>query len=253
MTLLTGMRIGQSREELRTAVTFSLVIHIVTISGALLLSMYARPRVFIPPTYHVNLVKLPSDAPLLPPSMSAAPSSAPQDALPPPAAPSAAVQAKHPAPALKTAPAPAAPSQSAMPELDADKQKKRTTAATEQPAGVAEQPQAGATGRKQEGVAVAVMSETPGFSFPPYVAIVRDKVERNWNPPPGAKGATVKVVFRILRSGRVGDARLIESSGNFYFDQAAMRAILSSSPFPPLPEGFFRDYETFSVDLVERD
>jgi TonB family protein len=85
------------------------------------------------------------------------------------------------------------------------------------------------------------------------VAIVRDKVERNWNPPPGAKGAKVKVVFRILRSGRVGDSRLTESSGNFYFDQAAMRAILSSSPFPPLPEGFFKDSEVFSVDLVERE
>jgi TonB family protein len=51
----------------------------------------------------------------------------------------------------------------------------------------------------------------------------------------------------------VGDTRLTESSGNFYFDQAAMRAILSSSPFPPLPEGFFKDSEVFSVDLVERE
>jgi len=63
----------------------------------------------------------------------------------------------------------------------------------------------------------------------------------------------VKVVFRVLRSGRVGEAKLQEASGNFYFDQAAMRAILASSPFPPLPEGFFKEYETFSVDLMEKE
>jgi TonB family protein len=63
----------------------------------------------------------------------------------------------------------------------------------------------------------------------------------------------VKVLFRILRSGRVGDTKLEQSSGNFYFDQAAMRAILLSSPFPPLPEGFYKDDEVFSVDLMEKE
>jgi len=108
-----------------------------------------------------------------------------------------------------------------------------------------------ATEKKQDSVAVA--STTQEFQFPPYLLIVRDKVERNWNPPPGAKGAKVKVAFRVLRSGRVGEAKLQESSGNFYFDQAAMRAILASSPFPPLPEGFFKEFETFSVDLMEKE
>jgi TonB family protein len=107
--------------------------------------------------------------------------------------------------------------------------------------------------KPQETVTVAAAGGDQEFPFLPYLAIVRDKVERNWNPPPGAKGATVKVLFRILRSGRVGEAKLVDSSGNFYFDQAAMRAILASSPFPSLPEGFFRDSATFSVDLVEKE
>jgi TonB family protein len=238
MTLLTGRMIGQSRAELRTAITFSLIIHLVTISGALLLSMYARPRMIVPPTYRVNLVSLPAEAPLLPPSMSMPPTPAPQAETPKSKAPPLSAKGKHPSPV----PMPASP-KDAMPELGADKQKK-------EPVAEVEQPRAETTGKRE---AVAVTSETPEFRFPPYVAIVRDKVERNWNPPPGAKGAKVKVVFRILRSGRVGDSRLTESSGNFYFDQAAMRAILSSSPFPPLPEGFFKDSEVFSVDLVERE
>ena len=244
MKLLTGKRIGQSRAELMTAVSFSVVIHIITISGALLLSMYARPRVLVPPTYSVKLVNLPADAPLLPPSMSAPYSPAPPAEASKPMAPPPAVKAKQPPPASKTSAKPAAPAKDVMPELGADKRKK-------EPVAESEQARPGAGGKKQE--AVAVTSETPGFQFPPYVAIVRDKVERNWNPPPGAKGAKVKVVFQILRSGRVGDTRLTESSGNFYFDQAAMRSILASSPFPPLPEGFFKEYETFSVDLMEKE
>jgi len=129
-----------------------------------------------------------------------------------------------------------------MPELDGKKEKEHVAEDT------AARPE---TEKKQE--AVAVTSGSSEFRFPPYVAIVRDKVERNWNPPPGAKGVKAKVQFRIVRSGRVADAKLLEPSGNFYFDQAAMRAILSSSPFPPLPEGFFRDAETFAVDLMERE
>ena len=61
------------------------------------------------------------------------------------------------------------------------------------------------------------------------------------------------MAFRISRSGRVTYSDLQEPSGNFYFDQAAMRAILSSSPFPPLPEGYFKDSMEFSVDLVPRE
>ena len=239
MRLLAGTMIGQSRGELAAAVSFSLIIHVIVISTGLFLSLYARPRVYIPPSYQVKLVDLPADAPIVPPSMSAPPAAAPP-----------APKQKHPAPPkvarAKPAPAPrtaAAPKQ-AMPELAAAKPKKEPVAAEAQP-------QTEAPPKKQE--AVSVSSGSQEFQFPPYVAIVRAKVERNWNPPPGARGAKVKVVFRVLRSGRVGEARLTESSGNFYFDQAAMRAILASSPFPALPEAFFKDSEVFSVDLMEKE
>ena len=239
MRFLPGTMIGQSRGEFAAAVSFSLVIHVLVISAGLFLSLYVRPRVYIPPSYQVKLVDQPAEIPLVPPSMSAPPSAAlraPKQKHPPS---SKAARAK-PAPA----PRPAAVPKQAMPELAAEKPKKELAAA--EPDAQTEAP-----AKKQE--AVSVSTGSPEFQFPPYVAIVRDKVERNWNPPPGAKGASVKVVFRILRSGRVGEARLAESSGNFYFDQAAMRAILSSSPFPALPEGFFKDSEVFSVDLMEKD
>ena len=241
MKLLTGTMIGQSRSELTAAVSFSLVIHIIVISGALFLTLYVRPRVYVPLSYQVKLVNLPADAPLVPSSTSAPAAPAPPAPKQKEPAPSKAARAK-PAPA--PAPRPAAVPKQAMPELAPEKPKK-------EPVAEEAQPRSEAPARKQEAVAVTTGSQE--FQFPPYVAIVRDKIERNWNPPPGAKGANVKVVFRILRSGRVGEAKLAESSGNFYFDQAAMRAILASSPFPALPPGFFKDSEVFSVDLIERE
>lgn len=241
MKLPTGKRLGQSGGELAAAVLFSLLIHAITFLGVLFLSFNLRQRVFIPPFYRVNLVELPQDLPLLPPTAETEPAAPPAPPAPKKAPPKAAARPKASA---KTAPAPrpAASSKAAMPELDGRKETEHV--AEDAPA----QP---GTARQQE--AVAVTSGSAEFRFPPYVAIVRDKVERNWNPPPGAKGVKAKVQFRILRSGRVAEAKLLEPSGNFYFDQAAMRAILSSSPFPQLPEGFFRESETFSVDLMERE
>lgn len=243
MKLLTGKRIGQSGGELAAAVLFSFFIHIIAFVAAIFLVFQGSPRVLVPPSYRVKLVDLPTDAASLPPTMSEQASQ--------PAAPVVKPQAKQKAKAPAKAagkPAPPRPSmvsKNVLPELDT---KKHAAKAAEETAPA--QPSA-AAGKKQESVAVA--STTSEFQFPPYLLIVRDKVERNWSPPPGVKGATVKVMFKVLRTGRVGDAKLVESSGNFYFDQAAMRAILASSPFPPLPEGFFKEYETFSVDLMEKE
>ena len=244
MKLLTGKRVGQSGGELSAAILFSAIFHVVFFSVVLLLAVQGPLRKVAPPSYRVKLVDLPPDIANLPPTM-AEPAGQPAPAAPAPQ-PQQAPKAKAPVKAAPRAPAPrpSAVSKDAIPELDAKKVDKK---AAEEPA----EARAGETAKKQESVAVA--STTSEFKFPPYLAIVRDKVERNWNPPPGAKGAKVKVTFRVLRSGRVGEAKLQDSSGNFYFDQAAMRAILASSPFPPLPEGFFKEFETFSVDLMEKE
>jgi TolA protein len=155
-------------------------------------------------------------------------------------------------------PSKAVPKKGAMPDL-VQKQKKAVPEPARQeavPAEPAAGPSTPATGQaksggKAEGVAVGTTSQE--FKFPPYLAIIREKIEQNWNPPPSSKNVKVKVLFKILRSGGVGETKLEESSGNFYFDQAAMRAILLSNPFPPLPEGFYKDYEVFSVDLMEKE
>jgi TonB family protein len=232
MKLLTGTRIGQSHGELMAAILFSSFFHIIILTAALLIAYTVRSRVYVPPFYNVKLVDLPADLSQVAPVLTPEPAAPPAVKKP---AEDTVRTAKLKTAALK---AKAAPAKNAMPELKSETKK----TAPEQ-----------AAAKPPAAVTVAAAGGEKEFPFLPYIAILHDKVERNWKPPPGVKGTVAKVTFTVLRSGRVGETKLTAPSGNFYFDQAAMRAILASSPFPPLPDGFFRDYETFSVDLMERE
>jgi len=260
MKLSSGKRIGQSGHELYLAAIFSFTLHAIAFSAAVLLYTAGPARISVPAYYNVKLVGLPSEAQQAASSPSQ-PLSEPTPAPPTPPAQHAPQTKQAPAPERG---APAKPNPGAMPELANTKPKREKAEPerpVEKPAGQSPGPaSAGATGKagtagqvaKAEGVAMAAPE---GFKpeFQPYVDRVRERISLNWNPPPGSADTAVKVQFTVLRSGRVGDVKLIASSGNFYFDQAAYRAILSSSPFPPLPEGFYRDFELFSVDLMEKE
>jgi TonB family protein len=234
MRMHAGKKIGQSGNELILAVFFSFFLHAALIAIALFLYMAVTPKINVPPFYQVKLVGLPAESPPAPAEETQKAESKPQQL------------------AKKSAskPTKAALPKAAMPELLQQKPKttKPETAQEEQ------EPVSSApvkAGGKSEGVAVSAGSED--FKFPPYLVIIRDKIERHWNPPPGTvQGAKAKIQFTVLRSGRVGEVKLQDSSGNFYFDQAAVRAILQSSPFPPMPEEFYKDYALFSVDMQEQ-
>jgi TonB family protein len=219
MKLLTGKRVGQSGQELVVSVLFSFLLHLIILFGALFLYVRATPKVDVPPFYEVMLVGQPAGAPEILPPVPSAPPEQKQ-------ATKKGASAKGGMPGLKK--------QKAVPEY------------------VAEDEAAGSenSSTKQEAVAVTTPQD---FKFPPYLAIIRVKIGRNWNPPPGAKGIRAKVQFTILRSGRVVEPDIVESSGNFYFDQAALRAIQSSSPFPQLPEEFFQEQVMLSADLMEKE
>jgi TonB family protein len=250
MKLSSGKRIGQSGQELAAAAFFSFFLHVIFLLAAVFLYLNVRPRTYVPPSYVVKLVGPPAGPTELP----QAPSGGRQPSLPKQevkAAPKGqkAAQKERREPAKKWA----------MPELARPLQK-RVPVEPAKPAEIPhEQPPASASGipsgARGSGVMAAsvAVAGPQDFKFPPYLAVVREKIGQNWNPPPSAKDNKVKVRFNILRSGRVGDVQLEASSGNFYFDQAAVRAILSSSPFPPMPEGFYKEYEVFSVDLMEKE
>ncbi|MGE5174790.1 MAG: energy transducer TonB [Hyphomicrobiales bacterium] len=89
----------------------------------------------------------------------------------------------------------------------------------------------------------AVGVRTDGdFRFAYYLAAIRNKIGSRWVPPPGldARGRMVHATlyFRIGRDGQISVAQVENSSGNAFFDQTAMRALLAATPLPPLPAGY---------------
>ena len=79
MKFSSGKRIGQSEQQLTTAVLFSFFLHVILFLTALFLHFTVMPRITVPPFYAVKLVGLPSD--LLPRS-----NAVPESAAPPAAA-----------------------------------------------------------------------------------------------------------------------------------------------------------------------
>jgi outer membrane biosynthesis protein TonB len=260
MKLPSGKRFGQSEHEMALAVFFSFLLHVAVLFVALFLHFSVFPKTVIPPAYQVKLVGPPKElvsAPAAaPPEKRLAPAPAApipkKEAMPAAAKPSpmqkkAAVELKKPAPKKNALPDPGHLKQKPAP---LEQTKAKETAPRESPA--APSPSADispAAGKKSEGVAVTSQQD---FKYSWYLDNVREKIRQNWNPPPDMKDAKATVVFKVNRSGWVVAVQLdnAHSNGSFQFKAAAMRAIQTSNPFPPLPEEFYKQSLEFSVDLV---
>jgi len=80
------------------------------------------------------------------------------------------------------------------------------------------------------------------FPFAYYLATIKRKIAANWRVPGTSSGSIhCRVYFRIARSGSIDTPVIETSSGNFLFDQAALRAVVQAHPLPPLPGGFSDD------------
>lgn len=93
----------------------------------------------------------------------------------------------------------------------------------------------------------ATSAKTDGdFRFAYYLATLRNKIGSRWVPPQSVdvRGRPIKatVYFRVHRDGKISQASIETSSGYAFFDQTAMRALISATPLPPLPAGFTDNY-----------
>jgi TonB family protein len=81
--------------------------------------------------------------------------------------------------------------------------------------------------------------DNPNFQNPEWIDLAFYKIQNNWSNPVNIDGVIICVVyFQVIRSGRVIEARVEQSSGIDLFDQACVNAIHRSNPFPPLPSDF---------------
>jgi TonB family protein len=88
--------------------------------------------------------------------------------------------------------------------------------------------------------------DNANFPFMYYLVLIRDKISENWNPDfvtqPLTEGQQVVIAFKIQKDGGISSPYIEKTSGIAYLDQSALRAVLSSVPFPPLPKEFGEEY-----------
>ena len=108
-----------------------------------------------------------------------------------------------------------------------------------QPPTVSGAPSTSATST-QAGVTASL--EGGDFPYTIYLERMKTTIGSNWFHPQSAANAVVVISFVIDRDGSIRDAKVETSSGNGMADRAALRAVLESSPLPPLPFGYNGTY-----------
>jgi len=73
------------------------------------------------------------------------------------------------------------------------------------------------------------------FKYPIYIERMVGIMSLNWFKPAQLVQTNPVVHFQIERDGTITDPRLVVSSGLPFVDRAALRAVIASSPLPPLP------------------
>lgn len=80
------------------------------------------------------------------------------------------------------------------------------------------------------------------FPYTIYIDRMLTLIGNNWLRPPSQREVITQVYFVIERDGRIRDAKVEKESGIASFDRAALRAVLESSPLPPLPFAYSGTY-----------
>lgn len=80
--------------------------------------------------------------------------------------------------------------------------------------------------------------DSADFNYSYYVARMLATIGSNWFKGTSENVPSPVVDFRIGRDGTITDVRIGKSSGLPFVDRAAERAVMTSSPLPPLPADF---------------
>jgi protein TonB len=80
--------------------------------------------------------------------------------------------------------------------------------------------------------------DSADFNYSYYEAQMLATIGANWFKETSENVPSPVVGFRIGRDGTITDVRIEKSSGLPFVDRAAQRAVMTSSPLPPLPADF---------------
>lgn len=197
------------------AIVISLLGH-AALSGVAVWAAFRQPTQNMPAVMNIRFAKIPAPAPVI-------------AAAPPPVA-----QPPASAPAIQ--PVAAAPLKAAKPVLPSPFGKS-TKKATEGPAPAPAPAPVVETPPQSD-----VVLEGGDFPYTIYTDRMKTLIGTRWFRPQVASGVTATIYFVIDRDGTLRDAAIEKPSGNGTFDRGALRAVLESSPLPPLPFGYSGTY-----------
>jgi TonB family protein len=221
---------GRERFPLGAGTFLAVVLH-VGIAAAFIYSSMTHPVRFVSPrAVAVRLLpagslkggEAPAPAPEAPPETKKILKPAPEDEPPPPTDKAILIPEKEDKKKTATSARPA-PERPKAPEVS-------LPSSGGSPGGGA----GGAVGAGGN-VGVSGAAFDSDFQFGYYVERMLVAIGMNWFKP--SQGGTVSPVvhFKIEKDGTISDASIERSSGLPFVDRAALRAVLSSSPLPPLP------------------
>lgn len=215
--------------------------------GPQLLAKPAAPIEYVPVILlPAPALGTPNPAPPRPEPKPAEPEPPAPVATPPPAPEPPAMRAPDPAPTATPRPRPVAtprprstpaPRPAASPSPRAADQ--RPAGADAAPATGPSGPRGAPTGNPESPFTASVGGvDNPNFTYGYYLDRMILLVAAQWVRPPLGSGVEAHVHFRVLPDGRVVDLELRKSSSYSSFDLAAMRAVQSAAPLPPLPRSY---------------
>lgn len=84
------------------------------------------------------------------------------------------------------------------------------------------------------------------FPFTYYLELLRDRISSNWLKSQLSSGTSdelfTTVYFKIYKDGKISVVEIEEKCGIYALDMAAVRAVQSAAPFPPLPYEYEEEY-----------
>lgn len=91
-----------------------------------------------------------------------------------------------------------------------------------------------------------------------YMAIIRERIERNWSRPPSARrGMRAELLINLVPTGQVVSVTVVSSSGDAAFDRAAEQAVRRVDRFTELqqmpPELFERHFRQVTLIFSPED
>lgn len=85
----------------------------------------------------------------------------------------------------------------------------------------------------------SVRVDNASFNYSFWFNLAFNKIAQNFRNPINTDARLICTInFKVIRSGRMVDARIVESSGVKAFDEACLAAVEKSAPFPALPSDF---------------